>query len=163
MGELYTSKMLHTNRSTAILATWPSVITILTTRNPNREKLHVEVVKFFSYTHTTYSNGCCFSCWLKYYFGTLWTFTCSCKCSLVSKPSKEVMNGIVMADPVLDSLATFISVSRIISRCAVVDCTIKLDYGEDHVIIAVPLRKPLWYCVCLWRTCTCDTCYNTCL
>lgn len=47
------------------------------------------------------------------------------------------MNGIVMADPVLDSLATFIS------DCAVVDCTIKLDYGEDHVIIAVPLRKPL--------------------
>lgn len=44
--------MSRTNRSTAILATWPSVITILTTRNPNREKLHVEVVKFFLLIHT---------------------------------------------------------------------------------------------------------------
>ena len=54
-------------------------------------------------------------------------------------------NGILMAAALFDSpsSATFIPVSRIISRCAVVDCTIKLDYGEDHVIIAVPLRKPL--------------------
>ena len=54
-------------------------------------------------------------------------------------------NGIVMAATSFDSpsSATFIPVSRIISLCAVVDCTIKLDYGEDHVIIAVPLRKPL--------------------
>ena len=28
---------------------------------------------------------------------------------------------------------------------AVVHSTIKQDYGEDHVIIAVPLRKPLIY------------------
>ena len=47
-------------------------------------------------------------------------------------------NGILMAAALFDSpsSATFIPVS-------VVDCTIRLDYGEDHVIIAVPLRKLL--------------------
>lgn len=36
--------------------------------------------------------------------------------------------------------ASFTPVSRIISQCAVVDEYLKFDYGENHVIVALPLR-----------------------
>ena len=54
-------------------------------------------------------------------------------------------NSIIMAATVYDSpsSAEYIPVSRIISRYAVVNCTLRLNYGEDKVTIAVPLRIPL--------------------
>ena len=59
-------------------------------------------------------------------------------------------NGIIMAATVNDipSRAQYIPVSRIISRCGVIEHNVQLDYGEDRVIFAIHIRTSL-YCLCL--------------
>ena len=44
MGDLFTSAKSRTTRSAAVLATWPSVTGILSSRNPIREDLRIGVV-----------------------------------------------------------------------------------------------------------------------
>ena len=52
---------------------------------------------------------------------------------------------ILIVDPHCDAFgpATFIPLSRIVSRCAVVSDKIEFDYGEDSVLIVTPLKKRL--------------------
>ena len=70
------------------------------------------------------------------------------KVSWLQDHSRKLMkykNGIIMAATVYDmpSSAQYIPVSRIISRCGVIERTVQLDYGEDRVIFAIPIRRPL--------------------
>ena len=53
--------------------------------------------------------------------------------------------GILLSATLFDSYtsASYIPVSRIISRCAVLDCTMTFDYGADYVKVVIPLQKPL--------------------
>ena len=59
-------------------------------------------------------------------------------------PQKFVLgNGIVISASVNGhkTCTSFMPVSRILSRAIAIDTTIKLDYGEDRVCIAIPVRR----------------------
>ena len=43
----------------------------------------------------------------------------------------------------MDSASYFMPVSRIAARCASVKTTFEFDYGEDSVVISVPLLKSI--------------------
>ena len=57
----------------------------------------------------------------------------------------QISQGISLSATVFDSYtsASFIPVSRIISRCAIRDCFQGFDFGPDHVKVVIPLKKPL--------------------
>ena len=52
-------------------------------------------------------------------------------------------NGIILSSTVPQPVngSIFIPVSRIISQCTAVNKTMRLNFGEDHVYIALPLKR----------------------
>ena len=148
LGEIYTSVKSRSERSAAILAAWPSVTGRLSTDTPQENDLRIGIIQFF-FLHTphikkdTAANTAMISdselVKKQHIFAKVFW--------LSDHPRKlvEYKNGILMAATIFDSTssAEFIPVSRIISRVATVNCTVKLDYGEDKVTIAVPLKRPL--------------------
>ena len=55
----------------------------------------------------------------------------------------SLKNGIVLSStlPQPAHSSIFMPVSRIISQCATVNQTLQMDFGEDHVCIALPLKR----------------------
>jgi len=86
-------------------------------------------------------------------------------------PQKFVLgNVIVISTFVSDHMtcASFMPVSRILSRAIAIDTIIKLDYGEDRVCIAIPVRRHYLYSiqmfimVCVYISMI-KHCYSCCL
>lgn len=57
-------------------------------------------------------------------------------------------NGVILAATVPEPsfAASFMPISRIISRCAVIHHKVAMDHGEDYVCVALPLRRHKLFC-----------------
>ena len=136
--QTYTSAKSRTSRSSGIIATWPYLAGILTSRPPSMNDVRVGFIQYFllhkpciksprDYSHQTTENSN--------------THFLACVKWLQDHPQKFVLgNGTILSATVTDHVS-FMPVSRIISRCAVVDTSIQFDYGEDKVCIAIPVRR----------------------
>ena len=145
--QLYTSSRSRTNCSSAIVAFWPHLSGILTSRQPSVDDVRVGVVEYFMLHIPP----------LKSDMGTSGTSS-SCQ-NVAVEPKKHLLarvkwyqdhpqkfvlgNGIVLSATVTErmSSASFIPVSRIISRCAMFHTTLQLSYGEDKVCVAIPVKR----------------------
>ena len=139
LEQVYTSAKSRTSRSAIILAFWPHLSHILTSRCPTIEDIRVGMIQNFL-IHTpeikqdgddSNSNKQCHA--LAY---VTW---------YQDHPRKLFfMNGIILAATITDSpsSASFMPLSRILSRCAVINnLNVKFDYGEDKVCVAIPVRR----------------------
>ena len=145
--QLYTSARSRTNCSSAIVAFWPHLSGILSSRQPSVDDVRVGVVEYFM-LHTPA---------LKSDKSTPGTSSC-CQ-NVASEPKKHLLahvkwyqdhpqkfvlgNGIVLSATVTEhmSSASFIPVSRIVSRCVMLHTTLQFSYGEDKVCIAIPVKR----------------------
>ena len=50
-----------------------------------------------------------------------------------------VLTSATVTDPSFD--ASFMPVSKIISKCAILETTLQFSFGEDRVLIAIPVRR----------------------
>ena len=147
MGEIYTSEKSRSERSSAILAAWPSVSGVLL-RTPHEDDLRVGIVQFFILHTPHIRKDIVVNATALTNVELLKEPHILAKVSWLQDHPRKLMkykNGIIMAATVYDmpSSAQYIPVSRIISHCGVIERTVQLDYGEDKVIFAIPIRRPL--------------------
>ena len=139
-NEMYTSAGSRTTRSAAIIAAWPSPGGILTSRKPSHDDIRVGIVQHFlqhtpSVKVSTDERA----------------QTTEKRQHILAKvswfqdhPQKYLLgNGIILSATVCQTSysATFIPISRIISRCAIVKRRLQMSYGEDLLCVAIPLKK----------------------
>ena len=137
LKQIYTSTKSRTTRSSAIIALWPYLSGILTSRRPTMEDIRVGIIeKFLLHTpeikqtngdnsriimqqpHVLASVKCYQDHPQKYYFG----------------------NGIATV-PENTSCSSYIPVSRILSKCSYIHTKVKFSYREDNVCVAIPLKR----------------------
>ena len=136
-GELLISAKSRSQRSSAIVAHWPGVIGI----DPRGEApLRVGLVDHFL-QHTLVIKP------------HLQPETKECKLHLLARVSwlddhpyrdkyipKVIMSALTH---VPDGCVSYIPISRIHGRCAIVETTVTLDYGDDRVILAMPFTTKM--------------------
>ena len=129
---VFISAKSRSTRSSTIIAVWPSPSGILTSRAPSVDDVrvgkilvHNPVIKQEG-TTTEFPHILAEIEWSqdhhqKFHFG----------------------NETIIAAPVIEpfSSASFMPISCILSRCAVVDKKIQMDYGEDSIRVAIPVQK----------------------
>lgn len=132
----YISVKSRSTKSPAVLAAWASPSGIITDRVPCCDDIRVGIIKYFllhsakvkSEDRTNVEKIHVLACidWSE------------------DHPHKFLFgNGIIIGATVCQafSSASFMPVSRIITQCAIVDRKMCMDYGEDSVRIALPLKK----------------------
>lgn len=140
LEQVYTSTRARTTQSSVILALWPYLSGILNSRLPCKQDIRVGIIENFL-LHTPkikkasqdgdsqVSQVAHLIACVKWY---------------QDHPQKFFFgNGIVLSATVTEctSSASFMPVSRILSRCAFIKTTIQFEYGEDTVCIAIPVRR----------------------
>lgn len=130
-GDLLTSLKSRSKSSTAIMATWRGLNGKIVRRS-NSEDVRVGVVEYFA-VHLPSIKGIRDQPHLlakvKWY---------------EDHPRKNWFNNSIILSATLfdgESEASFIPVSRIMTRCAVISRSLKFDYGEDHVVVCIPLIR----------------------
>ena len=129
----FISEKSRSKKSSAIIAAWPSITGILTSRHPCKDDICVGTVKYFlchsamikiNQQDTEKNHMLAFVDWND------------------NHPQKFMLgNGIVISCKSFSS-SSFMPASRIISQCAIVDQTVSFDYGKESVRIALPLKRP---------------------
>ena len=138
--QMYTSLKSRSSRSSAIIAVWPHLSGIVTS-NTSMEDVRVGIIEHFLLHTPT----------LKAETDGLQSYEYKKEDHLLAyvnwyqdHPQKFYMsNGIVLSATVSEhqTCSSFMPVSRIISRCAILSTELHFDYGEDKVCIAIPLRR----------------------
>ena len=132
----YISEKSRSTKSPAVIAVWPALSGLITDRTPCSDDVRLGTIKYFL-QHCAK---------LKSRDGTEIEQTNILTCIDWNKdhPCKFLLNnGIIIASTVCQafSCASFMPVSRIITQCAIVDQKMRMDYGEDSVRIALPLKR----------------------
>ena len=138
--QIYTSTKLRTSRSSAVIAIWPYLSGILTS-GPSMDHVWVGIIEYFLVHTPTIKLG----------HSTIQSCEVTKQDHLLAHikwyqdhPQKYFMgNGIVLSATVPEdsTCSSFMPVSRIISRCAILHTKLQLEYGEDKVCIAIPMRR----------------------
>lgn len=137
LGEHLTSEKCKGSVSSYVSAFWANIGGRI---DPNTEQLQIGLVKYYFIHDLTLlsSTDATKRCRVRHVFAKMnW---------LRTHPREAYLPSplfIVNSDFETSGPATFLPVSRILSRCAVAHDTIEFDYGEDSVIIASPLRRRL--------------------
>lgn len=140
--EVYTSAKSKSTRSSVIVAVWPSPLGILSSRRPTRDDIRVGAINFFLVhcpviaSHDQSNPNVETTITKPHVIAEIEWYQ--------DHPRKfSFGNGIVLSATVSQpySCASFMPISRIVSRCATVNKTVQMDYGEDSVCIAIPLRQ----------------------
>lgn len=127
----YSSCKSRTSRSAAIIAVWPSLSGILK-RAPIKDDIRVGVIQSFILHTPSLANE-----------EKNWHVLAQVSW-LDDHPHKFALNnGIILSStlPQPANSSMFMPVSRIISQCATVNRTLQMTFGEDHVCIALPLKR----------------------
>ena len=131
-GKLFTSLKSRSRQSSAVMAVWRSVIgKIIVT---DSDDVRIRMVEYFA-VHVPCISG--FPDQAHLLAKVRW---------YEDHPRKFwFKNSIVLSATLFDgeSEAAFIPVSRIMSRCATIKRTLTFDYGEDSVIVCIPLIRRL--------------------
>ena len=142
--QMFTSEASRTTRSSVIIAVWPYLSGILTSQMPTRENVRVGLVQHYMLhipilKSQVESNNSIVEpkehllAYIHWY---------------QDHPKKFMLNnGIVISATIAEQVtaASYMPVSRIISRCAVVSSTFQFDYGTDRVYVAIPLRRDMLF------------------
>lgn len=131
-GQVFTSLKSRSHKSTAIMAIWPGVTGNILDRNCTSEDIRVGLVEYFV-SHVPIikdtRDQAHILAKVKWY---------------QDHPRKNwFKNSIILSATLFsgDCEATFIPVSRIMSRCARTEQTLLFDYGSDKVNIFLPLVR----------------------
>ena len=133
LGELYTSLKSRSHGSAAIVGMWPGLNSKIITRRCTSEDVRTGLIEFFL-LHVPSINDK------------------PDEAHILAKvnwyedhPRKFWLNhSIILSTTLLDggeNEASFVPVSRIMSRCATVKQSLTFDYGEDNVIVCIPLHR----------------------
>lgn len=134
-GTTYISAKSRSSRSSSIVAVWPSPRGVLETRTPSKEDIRIGSVNYFL-LHDAIVNipGQEEACITHLLAEMEW---------FQDHPQKfHFGNGIVAGAPVSEpfSSVSFMPVSHILTQCAVVNQKFQMDYGEDSLLVALPLQ-----------------------
>lgn len=131
-GDYFISSKSRSHRSAAIMALWPSPSGRITSRRCNEEDIRIGVIQFFI-LHNPIITGASDHPYLlakvKWY---------------EDHPRKNwFKNSVILSTTIFsaESEASFIPVSRIMSRCATAKESITFDYGIDNVTVGLPLTR----------------------
>ena len=137
--KIYVSKKSRSRKSSAVLAVWPSPSGIITSRTPCGDDVRVgEIIYFLLH---------CIKVKLQVSTDPEIvdkTHILACIRWYEDHSRKFLLgNGIVIASSTCTafSSASFMPVSRILSQCAIVHRNMHMDYGEDSIQIALPLKR----------------------
>lgn len=132
-GKLYTSLKSRSRRSAAVMGIWCGQNGKIINRSSNFEDVRTGLIEYFL-LHVPKINGISdqphILAKVKWY---------------EDHPRKFWMNHSIVLSATLfhdESEASFIPVSRIMSRCATIKQSMKFDYGEDNVV-CIPLHRRL--------------------
>lgn len=134
--QLYTSCKSRTNHSSTIIAIWPHLTGILDTSNIAIANIRVGKIEYFLMHTATIRNGNADEKEHQHLLGRVSWYH--------DHPEKFFLqNGVLLSTKVScpTQSASFMPVSRIISRCATLETKLQLSYGEDNVLIVVPARN----------------------
>ena len=131
-GQVFTSLKSRSQRSCVTMAIWPSVTGAIVNRTCNSEDIRVGEIEYFL-VHMPKILGIekqphAFAK-VKWY---------------QDHPQKDwYKNSIVLSSRLFtaESAASFLPVSRIMSRCAVMKHSVLFDYGMDNVNVCMPLIR----------------------
>ena len=133
-NQLYTSKIAGTARSSIIIAIWPHLTDITT--ETTISKVRVGVIEYFM-VHAMSIKSTTGDRQQQHLLARVAWFH--------DHPIDKFLlgNGTILSATVTDCThsSSFMPVCRIISRCASLETTLQSAYGEDKVMIAVPVRK----------------------
>ena len=131
-GQIYISLKSRSRKSAAVMAIWPGLTGSILDRECTTEDVRVGLVEYFI-SHTPSISGI------------------SDQPHILAKvrwfqdhPRKNILkNSIILSSTLFDteSKASFIPVSRIMSRCAIIKQTLRFDYGSDIVNVCMPLIR----------------------
>jgi hypothetical protein len=131
-GQVYTSNKSRSHSSSAIMALWTGLNGRIIQRSCTEEDIRTGQVEYFV-LHvpdiTTVPKQ-------PHLFAKVKWFE--------DHPRKNwFSNSIIVSATLYDteSESSFVPVSRIMSRCAIVQQSVKFDFGEDHVNICIPLTR----------------------
>ena len=143
--QIYTSSKSRTSRSSVVIAVWPHSSSILSS-NPTMNDVQVGTIEYILLHTPTIKIAVAgdSATTENKYITTKQDHLLARMKWYQDHPQKFHMNnGIVLSATVTEPLtsSSFMPVSRIISRCAVLSTEIQFDYDAHKVCIAVPLRR----------------------
>lgn len=142
LEQMYTSTRARTSRSSAIIAVWPHLTGILTSIPPSVEHIRVGIIDcFMLHTPCVKISG----------DASANASNVESRQHLLARvdwyqdhPHKFFLgNGLLISATVTDRTvdASYLPISRIISRCASLETTLQFNSGEDKVLIVIPVRR----------------------
>ena len=134
--QTFTSNRSRTSRSSSVLAIWPHSSGSLITAQPSIEHIRVGTIDHFILHTPVLTNAQGGSTSEPHLLARITWYQ--------DHPHKtELGNGIILSASVSEPsyAASFMPVSRIISRCAICITTMQFDYGEDKVCVVIPIRR----------------------
>ena len=138
----YTSSKSRSTRSATVAAIWPSPSGILDSRSPSGDDIRVGVIQYFLlHTPVLKSPDKDDQVQKTHILAQIEWYQ--------DHPRKfSLGNGVILAATVPEPsfAASFMPISRIISHCAVINQKVAMDYGEDYVCVALPLRRHKLFC-----------------
>ena len=131
-GQIYISLKSRSSKSRAIMAIWPGLNGAILDRECNTEDVRIGIIEYLI-SHTPKITGIPDQ---PHILAKVKWFQ--------DHPRKNWFSNSVILSATLfdaDSEASFIPVSRIMSRCAFVKQSILFDYGSDNVNVCMPLIR----------------------
>lgn len=135
-GQIYISLKSRSRKSAAIMAIWPGLTGSILERQCTTEDVRVGVVEYFV-SHTPSITGVPDQ---PHILAKVKWFQ--------DHPRKDMLkNSIFLSATLFDSEseASFMPVSRIMSRCAMIRQTLQFDFGSDSVNIFMSLVRRIMY------------------